>query len=163
MCSAVKCFYLHKKQLQINLIQIELCCTHNNEIIGCKGFDTEVAFWIIDTNTWAAKTIEVPIHDCLLHYTMKSDPHLLVYNNYRSDIGMLDHTTRVSRLPMRCVNFNCFTTFFASSCFRKPDSLVAIAWGALRTRREFDAEYYEAALRKLPPNFETRSWLKNNV
>ena len=47
--------------------------------------------------------------------------------------------------------------------FSKPESLLVIAWGALRMRGEFDAEYLETTLRQLPPNFELRSWLKSNT
>ena len=46
--------------------------------------------------------------------------------------------------------------------YSKPESLLAIAWGAMHTRGEFDAEYLETTLRKLPPDYELRSWLKKN-
>ena len=41
---------------------------------------------------------------------------------------------------------------------RKPDSLLALAWTTARLRGENDAEWYEALMRKLPPNIEVRPW-----
>ena len=121
-------------------------------------------FSIINTNTWLKTEIQVPFVGIDPSFTTGSDVLLQKYRKIEATQYWDENIEYVARLPTRLVKVFVVVECLHIICFfRKPESLVVLAWGALRTRREFDAEYYEAALDKLPPNIEVRSWLKNNL
>ena len=66
---------------------------------------------------------------------------------------------RVYRQPVRLATiFYYFKYLLSSHNYRKPDSLLALAWTTARLRGENDAAWLEALMRKLPLNIEVRPW-----